>query len=329
MLTGLIIGKFMPLTCGHIGLIEFGLKNCDELIIAVCSHEWEIIEGETRYQWVKKYFENNERVNVVQITEDLPGSSESNREVSKIWANYLKQLYPQVNIIFASEKYGDYLAEYMGIESRIYDIDRKNTPISATMVRENPYKYWDFIPDIVKPYYVKKICVFGPDSCGKSTLAIDLAKHYKTAYVPEIARNMFEWSELMIDDININHLEQFAKLQHETVNSMIYFANKILICDTDNITTQIYSEVYCGEITEDIKKYNNVNYDLYIFLDIDTEYIEEEQRNLKNRRKEMRQRFIDELQKRDIEFILINGTWQERFIKAVKAIDEIIFKNEV
>lgn len=325
MLTGLVIGKFMPLTKGHIRLIEFAAKNCDKLIVAVCSLKSEPIDGHLRSDWVKKHFYNNHHIKIVHITrEDLPNSSESNRYISKVWAEYLKELYPEVNIIFASEKYGEYVAEYMNAECKLFDVERKTIPISATKIRENPFKYWDYIPEVVKPYYVKRVCIYGSDSCGKSTLTIDLAKHYKTAFVPEVARNMFEWSDLDINNLNINHLEQFAKLQFEAVNCMKPFANKILFCDSDNITTQIYSDVYCGYVTEEIKKYE-LPYDLFLFLDIDTPYIEEGQRNLGNRRKEMRQRFMEELEHRGINYVLINGSFEERFNKAVHAIDDKFF----
>lgn len=325
MRTGLIIGKFMPMTKGHIGLIEFGLQNCDKLIVAVCSLKSEPIDGDLRFNWVKKHFYNNNKIEVTHITrEDLPNSSESSRYISKIWAQYLKELYPEVNIVFASEKYGEYVAEYMNADYMIFDMERKTIPISATMVRKKPFKYWQYIPEVVKPSYVKKVCIYGPDSCGKSTLTIDLAKYYKTSFVPEIARSMFEWSDLLIDNLNINHLEQFAKLQHEAVNSMKHFANKVLFCDSDNITTQIYSEIYCGYVTEEIKKYE-LSYDLFLFLDIDTTYIEEGQRNLAHRRKEMRQRFMKELERRNIDYVVISGSWKERFDKAVSVINNKIF----
>lgn len=324
MRIGLIIGKFMPLTEGHIGLIDFGIQNCDKLIVAVCSIKSEPIAGELRFDWVKKHFYNNSKVQVEHITrEDLPNSSVSSRYISKIWADYLKELFPEVNIIFASEKYGEYVAEYMNAQCMLFDVERKTIPISATMVRENPFEHWEFIPEVVKPHYVKKICVFGPDSCGKSTLAIDLAKHYNTSFVPELARSMFEWSNLSLDNLNMNHLEQFGKMQYEAVTSMTHFANKILFCDSDNITTQVYSEVYCGYVTDDVKKYE-IHYDLFLFLDIDIPYIEEEQRNLGDRRKEMRSRFIKALEERNIDYVLINGTFQERFEKAVRAIGEIL-----
>jgi HTH-type transcriptional repressor of NAD biosynthesis genes len=192
------------------------------------------------------------------------------------------------------------------------------------MIRKSPFKHWDMIPDIIKPYFIKKVCIYGSDSCGKSTLTIDLAKHYKTAYVPELARNLIEWGDLNIDNLALSHLEQFAKIQYETVMSTRHFANKVLFCDSDNITTQIYSDVYCGAVTEKIKEYEYTDYDLYLLLYYDTPYIEEGQRNLGHRREEMFNRFKLELDKRNISYVLIKGNWQERFEQAVDAVNKLL-----
>lgn len=153
MKTGLIIGKFMPLTKGHIALIDFGIANCDELIVAVCSLKKEPIPGDLRYGWVKKYYKGNSKVRVEHITKELPTSSESPRERAKLWCGYLKEAFPEVNIVFSSEPYGQYVAEFMDAEYKIFDIERKAVPISATKIRENPCMYWDYIPDVVKPYF--------------------------------------------------------------------------------------------------------------------------------------------------------------------------------
>lgn len=153
---GLIIGKFMPLTRGHIALIDFGINNCDKLYIAVCTLKKEPIDGALRYNWVKEYYKNNNKVEVIHITEEIPGSGQFRKEDFKLWADYMKKLLPPVNIIFASEQYGEYLAKYMNADFMLFDAERKIIPISATKIRSNPFMYWEFIPDIVKPYYAKK-----------------------------------------------------------------------------------------------------------------------------------------------------------------------------
>ena len=37
----------------------------------------------------------------------------------------------------------------------------------------------------------KKVVLYGPESTGKTTLSIELAKHFKTNWVPEYAREYF------------------------------------------------------------------------------------------------------------------------------------------
>lgn len=321
---GLVLGKFMPIHRGHIALIDFAKANCDLLFVAVCYTKGEPISGQQRLSWVNKVYENDKKVVVSYIDEDLPDAPQSDREVSKVWAEYLKSRFSIVDIIFGSEKYVEYVAEYMDIEAKIFDEPRNTVPISATMIRQDPHKYRNMIPDVVKPYFVKKVCIYGADSCGKSTLTERLAKHYKTAFVPELARNLIDWGDLNIDDLQLIHLEQFAKMQYEAVMSMQYFANRVLFCDSDNLTTQIYSSVYCGEITEGIKKYEYTDYDLYLLLDIDTPYFEEGQRNLGHRRQEMFNRFKAELDSRGIPYVLIDGNWEERFEKAKKEVDKLL-----
>jgi nicotinamide riboside kinase len=47
--------------------------------------------------------------------------------------------------------------------------------------------------------------MFGPESTGKTTLAIQLADHYKTAWVPEFARDYLQekWDKSqLICDVN-------------------------------------------------------------------------------------------------------------------------------
>jgi nicotinamide riboside kinase len=42
--------------------------------------------------------------------------------------------------------------------------------------------------------------MFGPESTGKTTLAIQLADHYKTAWVPEFARDYLQekWDKVSL-----------------------------------------------------------------------------------------------------------------------------------
>ena len=48
---------------------------------------------------------------------------------------------------------------------------------------------------------IKKICLYGPESTGKSTLTIHLAEKFETTFVPEVAREMLITNDFSVQDI--------------------------------------------------------------------------------------------------------------------------------
>jgi len=129
----------------------------------------------------------------------------------------------------------------------------------------------DYIPKEVQPYFVKRICFYGPESTGKSTAAVRMAEHYHTLSVPEVAREMLVTNNFTIDDII-----RIGKAQTERVLECTRLANKLLFCDTDVIVTQIYSRHYLGVVPEICFEFERqVKYDKYFFFDIDVPWVED------------------------------------------------------
>ncbi|MES2764624.1 MAG: AAA family ATPase [Bacteroidota bacterium] len=321
MKIGLVLGKFLPLHNGHIELINFAASKCDELVVLVCASQKENISGEVRLNWIIETFKNNPNIQpkLIEYNENfLPNTSVSSVEVSKIWSNFLKDILPPINIIFTSEKYGEYLAEFMSCEHIAFDIDRSKIPVSATEIRCNPFKNWEYIPDSVRPYFIKKICILGTESTGKTTLTQKLAQHFKTEFVPEMAREIIEKTE----ECTLQHLYQIAILHAETINSKIESANKLLFIDTDVNITRSYSRFLFNEelIVEDwIEKANHC--DLYLFLEKDSPFVQDGTRLDKSDRDLLQQSHLTELKQRNIKYQLINGGWEEKFSKAVIAVN--------
>src|SRR6516165_2870543 len=106
------------------------------------------------------------------------------------------------------------------------------------------------------------ICFYGPESTGKSTMAKHFAELYDTEFVPEVAREIISSNDFSIDDIiRIGHA------QTERVKEKLKTADKFLFCDTDLITTQIYSKKYLGVIPEILFKLENeIQYDKYFLF---------------------------------------------------------------
>ena len=92
-----------------------------------------------------------------------------------------------------------------------------------------------------------RIVLFGPESTGKTTLAIQLARHYNTVWVEEYARpylqNIWDQERRTCEPKDILPIA-FGQIASE--NKLAKRADKVLICDTDLLETKVYSQEYYG-----------------------------------------------------------------------------------
>jgi HTH-type transcriptional repressor of NAD biosynthesis genes len=153
MTTGLVLGKFYPPTKGHQYLIEYAQDRVDKLIVVVGSLPTEKIPAEQRVLWLQQMVKRTTQV--ISIPDDNPPNlHQTDNDYWLIWIANLKENLPYIpDMIFGSEDYIKELADRLGIGYKMVDQKRIEVPISATMVRSDPKKYWDYIPDVVKPYY--------------------------------------------------------------------------------------------------------------------------------------------------------------------------------
>ncbi|POY34805.1 hypothetical protein C3K47_18375 [Solitalea longa] len=151
---------------------------------------------------------------------------------------------------------------------------------------------------------VKKICIYGPESTGKTTLAARLAEKFQTVYVHEVARDLISSNDFSVDDIlKIGYAQTAAVLENAQL------ANRFLFCDTDLITTQIYSDYYLGFIPEELYELEKlVHYEAYFLTSVEVPWVADGLRDLGNSRQEMFERFKAELVKRNIPYFLISGS---------------------
>ncbi len=320
MTVGIVFGKFMPVHTGHMALIDFAARQCDKLIVAVASLKKEPIPGDLRFQWVRELYKDYPKVQVEHITEELPEDNRPNSAVSKAWAEYLPKRFGQIDVLFTSEGYGPLVADAMGITHVMFDLGRTSVPISATQIREHPAKYWDFIPKVARPYFVKKVCVYGAESTGKTTLTMQLARTYNTEWVPEMARTILGDRHCELADI-----PAIAQLHANEIRRKIPLANRVLFVDTDFITTKIYSEYYFGQVPPEIAQFEReIHFDLYLLLDIDTPWVKDPQRDCGDKRQEFHAWFQCELRKRKLPYITISGSWADHQIQAYNAVEQLL-----
>ncbi|MBS1487807.1 MAG: ATP-binding protein [Bacteroidetes bacterium] len=155
---------------------------------------------------------------------------------------------------------------------------------------------------------IKLVCFYGPESTGKSTMAKHFASLYHTEFVPEVSREMITTNHFTVDDII-----RIGKAQTERIKNKLTTANQILFCDTDLITTQIYSRKYLGVVPAILYELEKeITYDQYFLFDIDVPWVADGLRDLGNERETMMNIFKEELAKRNIRPVLIRGSWHER-----------------
>lgn len=314
MKRGLVIGKFMPVHEGHLALIRFAIQHCDELMVSMSYQENDPIPGPLRYSWLKEIFQYEQKVKVNSVVDDFDDESLPWRDRTRIWADFLLSQYGTIDVVVSSEEYGPFLARHLNAAHISFDVARKKVPIQASSIRLKPLENWNFIPKEVRPYFVKKVCFYGPESTGKSVMARYLAEVYQTEFVPEVAREIVSSNDFTLDDIIKIGYEQIERtlLKSKT-------ANRILFCDTDLITTQIYCRHYLGEVPPilyDLEK--QIIYDQYFLFDIDVPWVVDGMRDLGNRRIEMFNVFKEELEKRNIPYKLVRGSYLQRqeFVRA-------------
>lgn len=318
--TGMILGKFMPPHLGHQHLIDFARHYVDDLTVLVCSIAREPIPGKLRYQWVKSMYPMED---IRHVTDEVPQEPSDHPDFWQIWHDLIRKHIPVgPDYVFASEAYGQKLAQILGAKYIPLDPSRSMVAVSATMIRKQPLENWRYLPQAVRPYYARRVCVFGPESTGKTTLTYDLARHYKTVAVTEHARPLLDLKDGHCDPQDIDLI---ARGQMADEDALALQANRVMFCDTDMLTTTIWSDVLFRSCPQWItREASRRDYDLYLLLDIDVPWVNDNQRFLSDQRQAFFDRCKQTLEEHGRKFVIIRGNWQERFGVACEAVNKLL-----
>jgi NadR type nicotinamide-nucleotide adenylyltransferase len=286
----------------------------------VCDAKGQTIPAKLRAKWLKEAHPKAH----IRVIKDIGKDDDS-----VAWADYTIKLLGYVpDVAFTSEEYGTPWCKAMNCEHFLVDIDRIKYPVSGTKVRANPYKYWQYLSPPVKAYYAKRICDVGAESTGTTTLSMALADHYKTTWVPEYGRFYTE-GKLVADSVGKNwyshEFSAIADMQNQTEDELARYCNKLLICDTNAFATELWHERYMGSMSKAVAKLAiKNNYDLYIVTGDEIPFVQDGMRDGEHIRHQMHKRFIEELKKRKLPYLVVTGSVQERLDKSVKYIDKLV-----
>ena len=181
---------------------------------------------------------------------------------------------------------------------------------------------------------MKKIVVIGPESTGKSFLCEQLAAHYNTVWVKEYAR---EYLLKHGTNYSFENLLDIAKGQiagEEAVTRNWNAANhkpqttnhQPLFIDTDMYVMKVWCEFVFGKCPHWIlNRIAERKYDLYLLCNTDLPWVKDELReypDLETREKLFRH-YKDIMVNQNVPWVNISGGYEERLLKAIKAVDAI------
>jgi len=169
--------------------------------------------------------------------------------------------------------------------------------------------------------------IIGPESTGKSTLASQLAGHYKCNWVPEYAR---EYLLKHGTNYSFDDLLTIAKGQVALEERYIHQTNgndqsSFIFLDTDIYVMKVWCEFVFGKchnwILDQVVKRE---YDLYLLCNIDLPWVKDELREYPDvlSRQKLYHIYKDIMINQSVPWVDINGGYEQRFQKAREGIQK-------
>ena len=281
---GITFGGYCPMHTGHLDLIMRAKKENDLCYVIVCGYDNEPRADEIgltlnrRYSLVKQMFKDDEQIKVFKVNDTELGIDESMSETN--WNIWLRCVEDQVekfeetieDKLYGMTEYTWYVGEQSYVDSlkkRVYDrqkdntfgivdnivyVERSKNPISATLIRENPIKYWNKIALPFRQYFSTNILITGTASEGKSTLTRDIATYFGIPYSEEYGRTYMEYYGKDDTDLTVTDFQQFLIEQRRDTQKKIESAGNsgVVISDTDNLVTLMYAKAYVDDPAIDL-----------------------------------------------------------------------------
>lgn len=167
-----------------------------------------------------------------------------------------------------------------------------------------------------------RVVVTGSECTGKTTLSKAIAEHFGAIWVPEYVRQFVEETRRTP---TYEDVDRIARGQMALEDSLAGQDQRLLIQDTDLLSTIVYSRHYYGDCPRWIDRaLTDRAPDLYLLADIDVPWVADgDQRDRGDQRKEMQELFRQALEIRALTFTEIRGSRAHRLNLAIEAIEQL------
>ena len=170
-----------------------------------------------------------------------------------------------------------------------------------------------------------RVCVTGPESTGKTTLAKRLAAWAGAPWVPEASRVYAErvGRALLATDVEPIAREHMV-LADRGIAQAATLGARSLFLDTDLVSTVIYARHYYGAVPRWIERDARTRLaHLYLLCDVDVPWVRDGIRDRPTDRREMFGLFRRALARRGAVVVIVRGDWSARLQLAREAVSSL------
>jgi len=168
---------------------------------------------------------------------------------------------------------------------------------------------------------VKRVCLLGAESTGKTTLAEALARRFETLWNPEYGRPYTELGRAPEAPWTSDELTHIARMQCWYEDFLAGYANCVLFCDTDAFTTAVFHEAYLEAPATAFAELVARPYDLYLVCGLDVPFAHDGIREFEAERERMHDLYLEHARESGAPWLLLEGGKRERLTAATAFVE--------
>jgi HTH-type transcriptional regulator, transcriptional repressor of NAD biosynthesis genes len=154
---------------------------------------------------------------------------------------------------------------------------------------------------------VKRVCLLGAESTGKSTLAEALAHRFETLWNPEYGRPYTQLGRTPDAPWMSAEFTHIARMHCWYEDFLATLASLVLFSDTDAFTTSVFHEVYLGIPATDFPELVDRDYDLFVVCGLDVPWRHDGIREFEAQRRWMHERYLERARGSGSPWLLAEG----------------------
>jgi NadR type nicotinamide-nucleotide adenylyltransferase len=171
---------------------------------------------------------------------------------------------------------------------------------------------------------VKRVCLLGAESTGKSTLAQALAERFGTLWNPEYGRPYTLVGRPPDTPWTSWEFTHIARIHCWYEDFLATLARRVLFSDTDAFTTAVFHEVYLGTPATGFEDLLARPYDLFVVCGLDVPWRHDGIREFEEQRRWMHERYLARARKSGRPWLLAEGSLARRLEEVGEAVGRVL-----